>query len=208
MIRIKNIVKVIFILLAILIITIWFQFFHRDFFSESNEQNTIAEAGNKITNNYITQESKTEYTSRDMAILVGEELYNKISNFSFELGDFDVEQGATEILNIKKIKEITTEEAFNNYIGDCGIEKDDNKYWDIGNRGNNRKYLNYHELEVEKIGNEKIDYIVTEYYAKNMDDVEKGFSNLNTEQMETQKNKFTIIKVNNEWKISEYSNPR
>lgn len=209
MIRIKNIVKFIFILLAILLIAIWFQFFHSDFFDENSEENVIVSEDNKIVNNYITTEHRIQSNNRDMAISIGEEMYIKICSFNFELGDFNVEQGATEVLNIEKLKEITTEKAFDDYINNCGIEKDDNnKYWDTGDRGNNHKYLNHHELEVKKVEDEKINYIVTEYYAKNVDDVEKSFSNLNTDQMEIKRNKFTIVRANNEWKVSEFSNPK
>ncbi|MBP3707404.1 MAG: hypothetical protein J6J36_02195 [Clostridia bacterium] len=207
MIKIKNVVKFIFILLAVLIIVIWFQFFHNRFFEENKNEaiNTINE--NKMTSDNSVGGNKEEL-DREKYISIGEELYTKISNFEFQLGDFYVEHGATEVLNIEELKEFVTGKAFEDFIKDCAIEKDDNeKYWDIGNRGSDIMYLNHHEMEIKKATDEKIEFTIVEYYAKNVEDINLGYQNLGSDQVVTQRNKFTIIRENNAWKISEYTKP-
>ena len=207
MIKIKNVVKFIFILLAVLIIVIWFQFFHNRFFEENKNEaiNTINE--NKMTSDNSVGGNKEEL-DREKYISIGEELYTKISNFEFQLGDFYVEHGATEVLNIEELKVFVTGKAFEDFIKDCAIEKDDNeKYWDIGNRGSDIMYLNHHEMEIKKATDEKIEFTIVEYYAKNVEDINLGYQNLGSDQVVTQRNKFTIIRENNAWKISEYTKP-
>lgn len=209
MIKIKNVVKFIFILIAILLIVVWFQFFHDNFFDESNEKKANVYVNNRIMNNYATEENKKNTDNKDMAISVGEAMYIKMANFNFEFGDFNVEQGATEVLNIEELKEFATGNAFENFIKDYGIEKDDNgKYWDIGDRGSDIMYLNHHEMEIKRATDEKIEFTIIEYYAKNADDINIGYQNLTSDQIEMRRNKFTIIRENNAWKVSEYTNPK
>lgn len=165
----------------------------------------------KSNNKVDEQKSNNAVMSNEEAYELGKNMYFKIVNFSYEEGEFNTEDGMAEILNISELKELTTEKVFKTYLTatEAAVEEaDDGSYWCIGGRGSDISYLDYWTIKVINISENEINYEVTESYIKDPENYGKNINELNNDELENKTNKFTLVKENNVWKVSEFTYPR
>lgn len=158
-----------------------------------------------------TSNNNNAIMTNEEAYELGKKMYDKIVNFSYKEGKHNSTNGMSEILNISELKEFTTENVLQKYLKttETAVEKsNDGSYWGIGGRGTDISYLNHWTIKVINISENEIKYEVTESYIKDFENYEKSINELNPDEIENKTNKFTIIKENNIWKISEFTYPK